>query len=457
MKENSRAGWLDGFIFYALLTVIALTAIPYGALEPWWMAAFESCVLLLAALGIIEGLLRGQLLPAPAHRRLLLPLVGLCGLAYAQTVPLASFSVGGLDLSRTLSFDPYETRLVLFEFLALTLTTALLLRYTNSERRLRALIYLIIIVAVMSAVFGLLRQTLQRDEQGFVLPYLLPNEGFGQFINRNHFALLMEMALGLVLGLIAAGGIARDRWLLYLSAVMPVWLALVLTRSRGGIFSMIVQLLFVTLIFMMGQARQERAGESRSNWLGQLGNSLIFRAALIVCLLAVIFLGVIWVGGDRVVDRLESISTEINQVEDEDRSGVSRVDIWRATWQVIASHPVAGTGFGGYWAAVTKYHNASGASTPQQAHNDYLELLASGGIIGFALFAWFLVMFGQVVRSRLHAREPFRRAAVLGALAGLLGVAVHSLVDFGLHIPLNALLCVTLLVIATADYSAEHN
>jgi len=415
-------------------------------------------MLLLAALGIIEGLLRGRLLPPPAHCWLLLPLVGLCVLGYIQTVPLINSTIGGLNLWRTISFDPYETRLVLFEILALTLATALLLRYTNSERRLRALIYLIIGVGVTSAVFGLLRQTMQRDE-GFVLPYLLPNEGYGQFINRNHFALLMEMVLGLVLGLIAAGGIRRDRWLIYLSAVMPVWLALVLTRSRGGIFTMLVQLIFVTLIFVMGGARREHAelGEDSSNRVRRLGSSLIFRIALVVCLVAVIFLGVIWVGGDRVVDRLETISTEVNQTDAEDRLGVRRLDIWRTTWQVATSHPVAGAGFGGYWAAVTKYHNASGISTPQQAHNDYLELLASGGIIGLALFIWFLIMFGRLVRARLRAGELFSRAAALSALAGLLGVAVHSLVDFGLHIPVNALICITLVVIAAANYSVENN
>ncbi|MCA1602327.1 MAG: hypothetical protein LC776_12025, partial [Acidobacteria bacterium] len=88
-------------------------------------------------------------------------------------------------------------------------------------------------------VFGIVRQTTQRGEAGFILPYLMPGEGYAQFINQNHFAFLMEMALGLVLGLVVGGGVRRDRVLIYLVAVVPVWTALVLSNSRGGIFSML--------------------------------------------------------------------------------------------------------------------------------------------------------------------------------------------------------------------------
>ena len=47
---------------------------------------------------------------------------------------------------------------------------------------------------------------------------------------------------------------------------------------------------------------------------------------------------------------------------------------------------------GAYWAAVPKYHDASGRMTPQEAHNDYLEVLASGGLVAAALVAWFAVV-----------------------------------------------------------------
>jgi hypothetical protein len=48
----------------------------------------------------------------------------------------------------------------------------------------------------------------------------------------------------------------------------------------------------------------------------------------------------------------------------------------------------------------------------------------------------------------LSSQDVYYRAACLGALTGMFGVVVHSFVDFGLHITINALLFLTLLVIA---------
>src|SRR5205085_5250078 len=97
-------------------------------------------------------------------------------------------------------------------------------------------------------------------------------------------------------------------------------------------------------------------------------------------------------------------------------------------------HPAAGAGLGGYWIAISSYHNASGAYVQQQAHNNYLELLASGRIIGFALVLLFTYLISKRARARMRVGTPFARAAALGALAGLLGVADHSLFEFGLHV-----------------------
>jgi O-antigen ligase len=114
---------------------------------------------------------------------------------------------------------------------------------------------------------------------------------------------------------------------------------------------------------------------------------------------------------------------------------------------MFQAHPFFGVGLGGYWAEFPKYHQASGVTTPQQAHNDYLELLCSAGILGAGLFVWFAVALVKQARKSVRANEGFQRAATLGAIVGLAGVGVHSIVDFGLHITVNALAFVALLAI----------
>ena len=69
---------------------------------------------------------------------------------------------------------------------------------------------------------------------------------------------------------------------------------------------------------------------------------------------------------------------------------------------------------------------------------------------------WSLVrQISSSVRDAFGAIDPFRRAACLGALVGLFGVAVHGVVDFGLHVTINALVCTVLIVIATLGDGAE--
>ncbi len=119
---------------------------------------------------------------------------------------------------------------------------------------------------------------------------------------------------------------------------------------------------------------------------------------------------------------------------------------------MFAAHPILGVGLGGYWIGITAYHDASGVMTPQEAHNDYLELLSSAGLIGFAIGVWFILMVALRIRENLAIDQGFKRAVRCGALLGLAGVAAHSLVDFGLHIMINAAVFVTLIMMATTKF-----
>lgn len=423
-------------IFVALAATVTLTSLPYGSVEPWWIGIFETAVFLLGILWALEGALGGRWFVR--EHRILLPALGLAALAYAQTLPLAAGSPA--------SQDPYETRLVVVRILALALYAALLLRYTDSERRLRALVYVAVATALLSSLFGISRQASQRGE-GFLLTYLSPGSGYAQFINKNHFAYLAEMALGLVAGLVAGRGVARSSWLAHLGLALPIWAALVLSNSRGGLLAMLCQAVFV--VACVGFVRA--GGEGRAGRAAARGRALSagVRAGLLASLLLALVVGTVWVGGDPLAERMASVREEVGGQTDEPSRG-RRADIWAATWKVFEDSPLVGTGLGAYWIAVSRHHRGSGEAVPYQAHNDYLELLASGGVVGAALVAVFVYLFVGRARERLRAGTAFERAAALGALTGLFGVAVHSLVEFGLHVTSNAVLFAALVAVAAA-------
>ena len=443
---------LDRAIFVTLLAVIAAASIPYGTVHPWWEALFECTLFALAALWIIDGLNSGTW--SVREHRILLPLVALIGFALIQSLKLRGITTG---IARALSADPYETWRATLKLIALTLAAALLIRYTSSPSRLRMLIYTIIGIGVVSALLGIARQMGQGEAYISFLPRLWPGRGYGQFINQNHFAFLMEMALGSVLGLLVGGGVSRDRLLLFLAAGVTMGAALVLSNSRGGIFSMFCQLLFLAIMFGIAQPRRETSTHRSPVYfrLQRFSNSVIGRGLLIVCLLMVMIVSIAWLGGDQLAHRFETMERDFSMGSSEVRTNVTRWNMWSATWRSIKDHPIVGVGFGAYPVAISKYHDGSGDLRPQQAHNDYLDLLACGGVVGLALVAWFIIAFIKQLPLRLRSSDPFRRAVCLGALVGLFGVAVHSLVDFGLHITANALVFTSLLVIATLNGRVE--
>ncbi len=449
-----RVAWLLGnVVFIALLLLIGLTAIPYGTVEPWWKAVFVCAVFSLTILWLVEGWLSGSWLRD--GWQLILPLLALAFLAFLQTLSFLKPGAQPANLPiaawTAISADPYQTRFFILQLLALVLAGLLFLRYANTERRLRIVINVIILVAVASAIFGILRQTTQRG-LGFGLPLIMT--GYGQFVNKNHFAYLMEMALGLTLGMILGGGVKREKTLIYLAALLPVWTGLVLCGSRGGLLAMLAQIVAAVLLFSGVAMRSHPSNESKAF---QMVRSLPVRLALLVVLIGGVVVGTLWVGGDSLVSSIEQSRAELKADSGPARLGVSRNDIWKLTLKMVAANPILGVGMGGYWVAAPTYHDASGVMTPQEAHNDYLELLASGGLAGMAIGIWFAARVIKRTRESLRSTSRFRRAAAFGASIAIVGVAVHSLVDFGLHMMINALVFTTLIVIATSKPSEEDD
>ena len=382
---------------------------------------------------------------------IILPIAALIAFSFLQTVPLGKLQLPsiGSPASRTISVDAYETRFFALQLSAIGLFGIFLFRYLTSVRRLRIVIHLVIAIAVASAIFGIVRRTTQHDT-GFVLPLLHLEQGYGQFINRNHFAFLMEMALGLILGLVLGGGVRREQVLAYLGMLLPIWTALVLSGSRAGVIAMLAEVV-VAAFLLSGLLRNRQLDDSQSRLLGLLRSGPVRIGLFLVLVFGVVF-GSFYLGGEHLASRLEASRADFSAAPSESRMGVSRNEIWALTFKMIAAHPVLGVGMGAYWAAVPEFHDASGAWTPQEAHNDYLELLASGGLFGFAIGVWFFVAVVKKARTNLQSPHRLGRAACLGASIGIAGVAVHSLVDFGLHVTVNALVFTTLIVIATSEH-----
>ena len=450
-SSRKRIGHLlEGTVFYGILAVIALSAVPYGTVDAWWEAVFESAVFLLTILAIVECLLTCSTLVR--DYRLLLPLFALVLFALIQSISWRQSADGpalaGRLVHHTLSANAFETWRFSLKLLAVTLILGLLFRYASSAKRLRLLVFLVIGVATASAVFGLLRTRLPQTLLTLTGSRLVPDGSYGQFENRNHFALLMEMAIGLVVGV----ALTKSRhwgWLaLCILSSLILWTALLLTHSRGGV----VSLMFEIPVFFLLYSRFVRS-RPKNNLTTERNNlPLLKNVAVATLLVAAVATSVILISGDETIYRLQTTPAEFT-ARDVGPPKILRPEIWRATLTLIRDHPLVGVGFAAYSVAIPRYLNASGEWTPQQAHNDYLEVLASGGVIGGLLCAWFGVALVRTACMQLRSGSLGSRAIKCGALGGLFAVAVHSLFDFGLHITVNALICAALITIVVKSAS----
>jgi O-antigen ligase len=223
--------------------------------------------------------------------------------------------------------------------------------------------------------------------------------------------------------------------------------ALIMTNSRGGIISLLAEVLF--LVATMGLRRRHKKhkhGESESRQ--PRIRSAAMKAGLALALIVALFGGVVLLGGEDALTRV------VGSVNTDDPT-TGRAHFWSVTVDIIKMHPWIGTGLGAFGVVYTGYDSRNGMYRLEQAHNDYLQTLSDGGIIGAVLGLFFVVNLFRMGFSRRDSRDDFRRGVATGAMAGCFAVLVHSFFDFTLHTPANALLFLVMAALATMNGRVE--
>jgi O-antigen ligase len=150
---------------------------------------------------------------------------------------------------------------------------------------------------------------------------------------------------------------------------------------------------------------------------------------------AAIAAGILWVGPDAVVDRIAEGSDARQET-----FFSSRGWIWQDAIAMIGANPFLGVGMGAFETAYPRYSRQNGSVTVGEAHNDYLQVLADCGIVGALLALWFIVATMRAVGRAIRSRDPYLSGLALASGAGIFSILVHSLFDFNLQLPSNALL-----------------
>jgi O-antigen ligase len=431
----------------------------------------ESIAIALVALWLLASLFERQILVTiPA---VLMPVAGLVCWGLIQSIAIS----GASGERKSISMDVEASRVAVVSILFLLVLALIAANFLTGKQRLRSLSTFLVFYGMALAVFGLI-QSFTWDGAFY---WLRPTRatGFGPFANRDHFAGYMEMLAPFPAALIATRAIRSEQRLAYGFAGAMMIIASIASLSRGGMLSLAVEGAFLAIwtwrtksTFRTGATARARATTSagvsiavgpapavglfsgqhasvvpRASFPETNRIAAFLRATLPIAVFSAIgALGITWIGADPIVNRAAQTLTEINV---DPGNYISRQWIWRDTWAMIRAHPITGAGIGAFETVYPMYAHNNGRAIVAQSHNDYLQVVADCGLVGAILLVFFLALLYRSARRALSVEDHQMKGVALACSAGLIGILIHSLVDFNMQIPSNALLFLFLSVVVS--------
>ncbi len=317
----------------------------------------------------------------------------------------------------------------------------LVFRYVRTRKEIQIVVLVLLASAVFQAFYGLIELFGGTEKIfGFQKTYHL-GSATGTYINRDHFSGLLEMIFPLCLGFLLArakffsikkGLTLREKiiWFsqegLQRALVMGLFsviigLGIFFSRSRSGIFISLLTISLMAIILSASGGKDKR-------------RSRMVRTVFLAIIFAVVLIGI-----KPIVGRFSwaALSKEERPV------------FYKNTISMIGDYPLVGTGFGTYVHSYPMYQRVYRYKLLEHAHNDYLELAAEGGLVAAgALIAAAFGLLGFIYVNWTRRKDHLVKGVVLGCMMGITALLIHSLTDFNLHIPANAVLFLTLYALA---------
>jgi O-antigen ligase len=312
----------------------------------------------------------------------------------------------------------------------------LIIHTVNTRSRLRNLIYVIIGVATLLSIFGLMKKLGSNPFPWYDYSHLKRGTDIvsSTYVNPNHFAGYLEMAIPLILGLLLIGLRGGKLILLcYLSLILLT--GLIISLSRGGWVSATIGLAFMAAALLISPYFERK----------KLFATIVAGS---------LFLALIVVANRPVVHEIRTLTEKA-----EEPSFASRVLVWGKVLNMTSDHPLLGTGPGTFSTIFTQYQPAGFTKRFFRAHNDYLQFISEMGMFLVPIVGWMMIAFYGKGLKKLKNPSRLVRGTTLGAMSGVTAILIHSIFDFNLHIPANALVFTVLAAIVVSPipkYDQHH-
>ncbi len=379
--------------------LITFAVLAHGVVEVWSESAFEIGAALLFLGWAVTAVRSSE------------PNIEWNGLHWA-VAGLLAWSVA--QLAFRITVYPFLTWTGMLRWGAIAMVFFVSTQVFRERRDFRVLTWFLIVFGFLVAVEGII-QYFTSTESIYWVRQLSAGQPFGPYVNRNHFAGLMELLAPIGMAFLGFRGVRRDLVpLVVLFTLVPIG-SLFLTASRGGIVAFLIEVGILGVLFIFRKSR----------------NSKIAPAIALV-LLVIAMVG--WLGATRAMGRfLPNAPGEATLPR--------RWTMFKGAAHVFLAHPLTGTGLGTLEVVFPRYETDYDGKVVDHAHNDYIETLADMGIPGGLLgLGFLLVLFRRGVGALEKEQSHFSFAFHAGALTACTGLLFHNLVDFNFQIPSNALI-----------------
>ena len=447
----------EKFLFGFLLFTLFWLPLSLGANRPWAWALMQMSVFLH---GGILLLTHKSLLSKLYEQHKLLVIVWLVFLTWQliNIVPLPFSLVEALRPERVhfllnenvedmesissqwlpLSFDVGQSDVIFFKSLAYCFLFFITLTLVNTGKRLRYILIVISAAGVFQAIYGSL-EVLSGLQYSLVFKLPVSHIATGSFVYKNHYANFLLLCLSAAIGYMIAslrvrsGSSPRERlrrivrfWLsnkvLFRIGIIIMVIALVMSRSRMGNSAFFIAMtITATLGLIYFKPRQK-------------SYVVLFISMLIIDIL--------------IVSSLFGLKQVQQRIEQTNLTQESRDEVVTDALPLLSQYGVIGTGGGTFYTVYPQVQSESIQHFYDHAHNEYLQFAIEFGIVGAAAIALLVLLCAKSALSAMrHRRHPLPRGTAFATVMAVIGMALHSTVDFPLQAPANTAIFIILLAL----------
>jgi len=445
MDWKNRLDLYDILILVVLVAMIVLSPLAMGSVAPWAKNSLFVLSLALTALWLVQAVARKRL------RLVREPFLIFAGLfllvAVFQLIPLSAGQIETISANtgelyektvhdyssseegRTLSITPYHTEWELRRLVTFLLVFLVVINTFRTRGQIVTVILALVAVGSFEALYGFYERFTGGDHIFWNEKIFNTEAVTGTFINKNHFAGLVEMILPVALG--------------YFMTIAPRW-------NRGGNFraraidaisgsglhrqiivGLLIVIMAVAVLFSLSRAGIICMTGSVIAFFLFVGITAGFRKytlALLLMMLVIICVA-LGIGTEMVIERLEEASSS------QSISWRGRLDLWNSGIEMIGNYPILGSGLGTFEEGFERFQSPRfGDRYADYLHNDWLQVFCETGMVGGLIaVGGILFLFGSLMRKTLSRHDPFCRWIAIGGLAACGAMFLHSIFDFNLY------------------------